>query len=38
MYLGARCQKFMPARAIKGMLAGVIICIAAKYLAFFFGW
>jgi uncharacterized protein len=37
MYLGARCQKFMPARAIKWMLAGVIVFTALKYLADFFG-
>ncbi len=36
MYLGARCQKFVPARAIKWMLAGIIVITAAKYaLAFF---
>ncbi|MCL7487055.1 MAG: sulfite exporter TauE/SafE family protein [Desulfobulbaceae bacterium] len=38
MYLGARCQKFMPARAIKWMLAGVMVFTAAKYLTAFFGW
>jgi hypothetical protein len=38
MYLGARCQKFMPARAIKWMLAGVMVFTAAKYLGAFFGW
>lgn len=37
MYLGARCQKFMPAKAIKWMLAGVIVFTAMKYLAAFFG-
>ncbi len=37
MYLGARCQKFVPARAIKWMLAGVIVFIALKYIAAFFG-
>jgi hypothetical protein len=31
MYLGARCQKFVPARAIKWMLAGVIVFTAVKY-------
>ncbi len=35
MYLGARCQKFVPARAIKWMLAGVIVFTAAKYAADF---
>jgi len=38
MYLGARCQKFVPANAIKGMLAGIIIFTALKYVAAFFGW
>lgn len=38
MYLGARCQKFMPARGIKWMLAGVMVFTAAKYLGAFFGW
>jgi len=36
MYLGARCQKFVPAKAIKWMLAGIIITTAAKYAAAFF--
>jgi hypothetical protein len=31
MYLGARCQKYVPAKAIKWMLAGVIVLTAAKY-------
>lgn len=35
MYLGARLQKFVPARAIKWMLAGVIVFTAAKYVADF---
>jgi len=38
MYLGARCQKFVPANAIKGMLACIIIFTALKYAAAFFGW
>ncbi len=37
MYLGARCQKFVPARAIKWMLTLIIISTAAKYVAAFFG-
>jgi len=37
MYLGARCQKFVPATAIKWMLAGIIIFTALKYIAGFFG-
>ncbi len=35
MYLGARCQKFVPAEAIKWMLAGIIIFTAVKYIADF---
>ena len=31
MYLGARCQKFVPARIIKWMLATIIIATAARY-------
>lgn len=31
MYLGARCQKFVPAKAIKWMLAGIIVFTAVKY-------
>jgi hypothetical protein len=38
MYLGARCQKFMPAKAIKWMLAGIIVFTATNYLGDFFGW
>jgi uncharacterized membrane protein YfcA len=37
MYLGARCQKFVPARAIKWMLAGIIVFTALKYAAAFLG-
>jgi len=37
IYLGARCQKFVPANAIKWMLAGVIVFTALKYIAAFFG-
>jgi uncharacterized protein len=37
MYLGARCQKYIPAKAIKWMLAGVIIFTATKYVLDFFG-
>ena len=36
MYLGARCQKFVPSRAIKWMLIGVMILTAAKYVLEFF--
>ncbi|MFO8083534.1 MAG: sulfite exporter TauE/SafE family protein [Desulfobacterales bacterium] len=38
MYLGARCQKFVPANAIKWMLAGVMFLTAAKYIFNFFGY
>ncbi|MEW6674194.1 MAG: sulfite exporter TauE/SafE family protein, partial [Thermodesulfobacteriota bacterium] len=37
MYLGARCQKFVPAAIIKWMLAGIIVFTAVKYIAAFFG-
>ncbi|MDW7772831.1 MAG: sulfite exporter TauE/SafE family protein [Desulfobulbaceae bacterium] len=36
MYLGARCQKFMPAKAIKWMLVSVMVFTAIKYLTDFF--
>lgn len=36
MYLGARCQKYMPAKAIKWMLSGIILFTALKYIADFF--
>jgi uncharacterized protein len=36
MYLGARFQKFVPARAIKWMLSIIIIFTASKYVAEFF--
>lgn len=31
MYLGAKCQKHVPAKAIKWMLAGIIVFTALKY-------
>ena len=37
MYLGARCQKFVPANTIKWMLAGIIVFTALKYVVAFFG-
>ena len=37
MYLGASCQKFVPAGAIKWMLAGIILLTAGKYVLGFFG-
>ena len=36
MYLGARCQKYVPATAIKWMLAGIIVSTALKYVLGFF--
>jgi len=36
MYLGARCQKHVPATAIKWMLAAIIIFTALKYISDFF--
>ena len=36
MYCGARCQKFMPAKTIKWILAGCILLTAAKYVISFF--
>ena len=38
MYLGARCQKFVPAKAIKWMLAIIIVFTATKYILEFFGY
>ncbi len=37
MYLGARMQKFMPARLIKALLTSCVLFIAVKYIAEFFG-
>lgn len=37
MYLGARAQKHVPARAIKWMLAGIIVFTAGKYVLDFAG-
>ncbi len=36
MYMGARCQKHVPAKAIKWLLAAIIISTALKYLLAFF--
>jgi uncharacterized membrane protein YfcA len=36
MYMGARCQKFVPARAIKWMLTWIMILTAVKYVFEFF--
>jgi len=38
MYLGARCQKFVPAKAIKWMLAFIMVLTATKYIFEFFGY
>jgi hypothetical protein len=32
VYLGARCQKFVPARIIKAMLAAIVLAAAVRYL------
>ena len=32
MYLGARCQKFVPARAIKSLLCVCVLFVALKYI------
>ncbi len=37
MYLGARCQKFVPAPAIKWMLGVILVVIAARYMLSFLG-
>ena len=37
MYLGARCQKFIPAMAIKWILGVVIVGTAVRYIAGYFG-
>ncbi len=36
MYLGARCQRFVPARAIKILLTGCILFVAIRYVVGFF--
>jgi hypothetical protein len=36
MYLGARCQKFMPQKIIKLMLGTIILFLAVKYILQFF--
>ncbi len=38
MYLGARCQKFVPAQVIKCMLAAILVFTAIKYIADFLGY
>lgn len=38
MYLGARCQKFVPAKAIKWMLAAIITATAGRYILAYLGW
>jgi uncharacterized membrane protein YfcA len=38
MYLGARFQKFVPSKAIKSMLATIIIFTATKYVAEYLGY
>ena len=36
MYLGARCQKYVPERMIKAMLALIILVVSLKYIVQFF--
>ena len=36
MYLGARTQKFVPARIIKGVLCGCVLFVAVRYVVGFF--
>lgn len=36
MYLGARTQKFVPARIIKGLLCGCVLFVAVRYVVDFF--
>lgn len=36
MYLGARTQKFVPARIIKGVLCGCVMFVAVRYIVGFF--
>jgi uncharacterized protein len=36
MYLGARTQKYVPAKYIKGMLCVCVLFVAGKYLIGFF--
>lgn len=35
MYLGARCQRYVPAKYIKCMLAGILLCTAGHYIVQF---
>lgn len=37
MYLGARTQKYLPARMIKGMLCACVLFVSVRYIAGFFG-
>jgi uncharacterized membrane protein YfcA len=37
MYLGARTQKFVPARIIKSILCGSVLLVAVRYIVGFFG-
>ena len=36
IYLGARCQKYVPANTVKGMLVGTIVFTAGQYVVFLF--
>lgn len=37
MYTGARTQKYVPAKIIKGILCGCVLFVAVRYIAGFFG-
>ncbi len=37
MYLGARCQKYVPERLIKSVLAAILLSVALRYVIQFFG-
>lgn len=37
MYLGARTQKYLPARIIKGMLCACVLFVSVRYIVGFFG-
>jgi uncharacterized membrane protein YfcA len=36
MYLGARCQKYVPERIIKTILALILLIVSLKYIVQFF--
>jgi uncharacterized membrane protein YfcA len=38
MYLGARCQRYVPARVIEWMLGLILVAVAARYILGAFAW